>query len=155
MKVLYTWFSILVFITTSCNYSEKPTFIKVNKINIQNISNDSITFKADALFKNNNDVGGNLITENIDVFADGVLIGQLKTEEFNIPSKDTFAIPLQGKFSIDKILAKDQKDLVNSVLNMLTSKRIPISFKGDLLFKKGPFKYNYRIDQTNKVKIKL
>ncbi|WP_010179511.1 hypothetical protein [Aquimarina agarilytica] len=155
MKSLFTYLSIILLLTTSCKYDKKPTFINVEKINIQNINKGSVTFKADAIFKNNNDFGGNLVTENIEVFANSISIGHLQTEEFNIPTQDTFAIPLTGKFSIDKILAKDKNDIINNVLNILSSKKIPISFKGDVLFKKGPFKYTYHIDQTNEVKIKL
>ena len=155
MKYLFTFLIVFSTLFFSCKYKEKPVFIGIEKIEIQEVTQREITFKANALFKNDNDIGGKLVTENIDVFADGILVGQLKTEEFNIPKRDTFAMPLEGKFSTEKILEKGKQDILNSVLTIISAKKIPISFKGDLQFKKGPFNYTYHVDHTDEVRIKF
>lgn len=155
MKSLFTTVCLLSILIYSCTYNEKPIFISVENIELLKISNKQVTFKANAVFQNKNDIGGELVTDNITVFANNILIGQLKTEQFNVPARDTFTIPLTGHFSAEKILNNKNNDLINNVLSILTSKKIPITFKGNVIFKKGSFSYSYSIDQTNNVTLKF
>ncbi len=141
--------------TVSCKYQEKPEFVSVDRIELGKISIKEINFEADAVFTNGNDIGGKLITENIDIFVDDILVGHLKTKEFNVPAKDTFMIPLQGKIATEKILKNNGKSILNNILSIVSSKKVNVRFKGDILFKKGPFSYTYTVNQTNKIAVKL
>lgn len=154
MKTLI-YFICIPLLLISCTYDEKPEFIQVNNIKIIHISVEKIKFEAKALFKNPNDIGGKLITENIDIFADNELVGSISAEEFNVPVRDTFLIPLKGNIATSKIFKKKGSDILNTVLSILQKKKVAIRFKGDIVFKKGPFSYTYNLDHTNEVDIKL
>ena len=155
MKSLFTFCALLFLTVTSCKVSEKPKFITVNNIEIENLSSEEVTFKADAIFENKNVIGGQIMTDKIDVFVDNTWIGEINAEEFNVPAKDTFAVPLQGHFSTSKLLEQKAGDLLSNVLNIFKSRKLPITFRGDLVFKKGLLKYKYHIDKTNNVRFKL
>ena len=146
------FFGLLLF---GCKYQEKPEFIRVDRIDLGKISANQIDFEADAVFTNGNDIGGRLYTENIDIYVDEVLVGHIKTKEFNVPARDTFMIPLQGKIATEKILKKNGKSILSNLLSIVSSKKVKVRFEGDILFKKGPFSYTYKVNQTNQIDIKL
>lgn len=141
--------------SVACKYQEKPKFIRVDRIELGNVSIKEIDFEADAVFANNNHIGGKLVTQNIDVFVDEILVGNLRTKEFNVPARDTFMIPLQGKIATDKIIQKKGQSLLNNILSIVRAKKVNVRFEGDILFKKGPFSYTYKVNQTNELDIKL
>lgn len=141
--------------SVACKYQEKPKFIRVDRIELGNVSIKEIDFEADAVFTNSNHIGGKLVTENIDVFVDEILVGNLRTKEFKVPARDTFMIPLQGKIATDKIIQKKGQSLLNNILSIVSAKKVKVRFEGDILFKKGPFSYTYKVNQTNELDIKL
>lgn len=152
-KLIVLLASILLF--GACKFREKPDFIRVDRIDLGKVTLQEITFEADAVFANKNNIGGKLVTDNIDVYVDDVLVGNLKTKEFYVPAKDTFTIPLQGKLAADKILKKDGNSILSNILSIISSKKIEVRLEGDIVFKKGPFSYTYSINKTSKVDIKL
>lgn len=123
----------------SCKYKEKPEFVKVDRIDLGEVSLKEIDFEADAMFTNGNDIGGKLFTENIDIYVDNILVGHLKTKEFAVPARDTFMIPLKGKISTEKILKKNGGNLLNNILSIVKSKKVDVRFEGDIVFKKALF----------------
>jgi len=147
--------ALMALTSVACKYQEKPKFIRVDRIELGNVSIKEIDFEADAVFTNSNHIGGKLVTENIDVFVDEILVGNLRTKEFNVPARDTFMIPLQGKIATDKIIQKKGQSLLNNILSIVSAKKVNVRFEGDILFKKGPFSYTYKVNQTNELDIKL
>ncbi len=134
-----------------CKYKEKPEFIKAEKIKVENYKSGDVTISADVYFKNRNDFGGKLVTENIDVYLNDVKIGKVNTKEFIVPAKDTFAIPLTATFDLMKQIKNNSKVLGGNILNLLLKKEFQLTLKGDIKFSKGPFNYTYNLDQTNTV----
>jgi len=151
MKSLFTFFILLSLTLVSCKLTERPKFVLVDKIEIQNISSKEVNFKANAIFENRNTIGGQIITDSIQVFADNVWIGKINTQDFNIPAKDTFSVPLQGHFSTSKLLNQKGGDLLSSVINIFNKRKVELTIRGNLIFKKGLFKYKYHINKTNNI----
>jgi len=139
----------------SCKYKEKPKFLTVDRIELGKVSLKEIDFEADAVFTNGNDIGGKLVTDSIHIYIDNILVGHLKAEEFKVPARDTFMIPLQGKISTSKIFEKKGGGLLNNILSIVQQKKVEVKFEGDIIFKKGPFSYSYKVDKTEKIDIKL
>jgi len=152
MKSLFTFCVLLSLSLISCKVSEKPNFITVENIELQNISAKDVSFKANAIFENKNVIGGTIITDSIQVFADNLWIGNIIAEPFKIPAKDTFSVPLQGNFSTAKLLNQNAGDLLSNVINMFKKRKVDLTLRGDLLFKKGLLKYKYHVDKTNSIK---
>ena len=142
---------VIISVCVQCKYKEKPEFIKVEKIKVENYKKGDVTISADVFFKNPNDYGGKLITENIDVYLNDIQIGKVNTEEFNVPAKDTFAIPLTATFDLMKQVRNNSEALGGNILNLILKKEFKLSFKGPIQFSKGPFNYTYDLDQTNTV----
>ena len=155
MKALFTIFVSLSLFFTSCTVNEKPEYIGVDKVKIESIKNNKITLSANAIFKNKNSFGGTIFSDDIQVFTDDILVGNITATEFNVPKKDTFSVPLRGVFTTDQILEQKAGNLLSKVMNVLSNKKIEIGLKGNLTFKKGPFKYKYAIDKNDTINFGL
>lgn len=155
MKSLFTFLLVAISTLSSCTLREKPTFVSIEKINLDKVSSEEITFKASAIFKNPNSIGGEISSETIKIFVDSISVGQLYPSNFNVPAKNEFSIPLEGRLSTKKIMGRNSNDLLSNLINIVTSQKVAITFKGDLIFKKGLFKHTYHLNETNDIRIKL
>lgn len=141
--------SALVF---SCGSLKAPEYIGVKDVSVSSIVNDSITVHAALDFKNPNRVGGTMVLENLQAMVNGYNVGDLKAQEVEVPSKETFSVPLKVKLSSSKLF--DSKEgLLGSLLASLFTNKVEINLKGEATFKKLFFTKTYPIDFTKKIKI--
>ncbi|MCK8523987.1 hypothetical protein M0D21_20590 [Aquimarina sp. D1M17] len=113
-----------------------------------------ITLNADAIFDNPNHLGGKLSVEDIHVFVDNIDVGTISAQEFNVPAKSEFSIPLQGTFSLSKIYEENKNSLLGSVLKVIQTDSLQIQYKGVIRYHLGNFSYPYQIDKQQKVSLK-
>ena len=142
----------LLFTLFSCKVSEKPEFISVENIALVESNKNSITIKADALFKNPNAIGGKLWTDEIKVFVNGNKMATVSTKTFDVPPKDEFTIPLVTKIATDSVLSNKN---LSSILGSILSQRLEVQYKGDIKYRVFGFSHKYAVDKTENVKIKL
>ena len=144
---------LTVFITyTSCSVKEKPEFIGVQNIKVIDATSKDINITADALFKNSNNISGKLLTDGIKVFVNQIEMATIVSDEFKVPAKKEFTIPLQVNIPTDSILSNQN---ISGLLGSLFSKKIKVHYKGDIKYKVLGFSHKYHIDKTEDVKIKL
>jgi hypothetical protein len=143
-------FTTLLFL--NCNVNEKPIFEKVDNIKILNSTSKSITVSADAFFKNPNDIGGVLKTDGIKVFVNDSEIASIVSEEFNVPKRDSFRMPLTAIIDTRKLTNGSNLD---NLISSLLSQKIKIQYKGQLKYRVFGFTSAYDIDKTEDLKIKL
>lgn len=145
---------ILLFFTLlfNCTVSEQPEFIGLENIKVVNSTMQSITLSSDALFLNKNDVGGTLKTEDLKVYINDTEVATLISDEFDVPSKQNFKIPLIVEVATDSII--DKKSL-GGLLGSLISQRLKVQYKGDIKYKVFGYSSTYSIDETQELKIKL
>jgi len=141
--------------TTSCAIRQKPEFIKIDRIELVNANSRTLTLKADALFNNPNSVGGRLNTEGVSVFVNDILMGVVSTEAFKVPAKDNFKVPLQIEVNTKDLLNKDPNGLLGGLLNSVLNRSLKVTYEGIIQFKALSFSYNYPINKTETIKIKL
>lgn len=148
-----TILSLITFITIlSCKVNEKPEFLRVENIEVLESTRHHVTLKADAFFMNHNNVGGELETEEIKVFVNGNEMGNVSSESFKVPAKKEFSIPLKAKVSTDSLFSnKSLSGLLGSLLN----KNLEVQYIGDIKYKVLGFSHVYKVDRSEKVKIKL
>jgi hypothetical protein len=146
---------LLILLTTSCAIKKKPEFIKINGIELVEANSRTLTLKAEALFNNPNVVGGRLNTEGVNVFVNDMLMGVVSAEEFKVPAKNSFKVPLQIKINTKDLLSKDPNGFLSGLLNSVLNKNLKVTYKGVIQFKALGFSYKYPIDKTETVKIKL
>ncbi|WP_298315405.1 hypothetical protein [uncultured Aquimarina sp.] len=149
LLLLSTIFAVI----TSCSVSKKPEFKYVANIDVKNISMRNVTIKADAVFNNPNNLNGKLSVDDIHVFVDNIDVGTISSQEFDVPSKKEFTIPLEGTFSLSKIYEENKNNLLSSVIKMVQTDSLLIQYKGNIKYHFGNFSYPYKIDKEQKVSL--
>ena len=91
-RVVY--FLVLFFLITSCSVQKEPVFIKVDNVKILSFASDTIKLQANAFFENPNDVSGKISTDEIKIFVNETEVAQVFSEEFKVPARNEFSIPL-------------------------------------------------------------
>lgn len=146
---LFSLFFSLVF---NCTITEKPEFIGLDKIEVVNSDLNLITLSAEAMFNNLNDVGGTLKTDDFKVYINETVVASIISEEFDVPSKQSFRIPLIVSVATDSLL--DKKSL-GSLLGSLVSQQLRVRYKGEIDYKVLGYSSTYAIDELQTIKIKL
>ncbi len=146
--------STIFAVISSCTFSKKPTFKYIDHIEVKNIDMRNVTLEANAVFDNPNNLKGTLSVDNIHVFVDNIDVGTISSEEFDVPSKNEFSIPLQGTFSLSKIYKNNKNSILGSVLKALQTDSINIQYKGNIRYHLGDFSYPYKIDKEEKISLK-
>ena len=136
----------------SCSVNEKPQFIGVENIKVLESTSKYVAFTADALFKNPNDIGGELQTDEIKLFVNDNEMASVSTESFKVPAKKEFTIPLKTKVHTYSVFSN--KSIVG-LIGSLFSKKVKVQYIGDITYRALGFSYTYNIDKTEDVKIKF
>ncbi len=144
--------STILFTFLGCSVKEKPVFLNVENIKVIESTSRYVTFTADALFLNPNDIGGELKTEEIKVFVNDTEMASVSTESFKVPAKKEFSIPLKANIPTDSIFSNKN---LGGLIGSLFSKKLKVQYKGDIIYKVLGFSYTYNVDKTENVKIKL
>ncbi|WP_034057846.1 LEA type 2 family protein [Lacinutrix jangbogonensis] len=151
MKKLIILLTIIVCFF-NCKVKEKPEFLRVENIEVTDSNSKFIVLTADAFFNNPNSVGGKLETEGITITVNDIEVATVSSEAFDVPAKKEFSIPLSANIPTNKVLnLNNLSGLLNSVLN----KSMKVHYKGIIKYKVFGFSYEYTVDETENVKIKI
>lgn len=152
MKKSIVFIFVICSLVFNCTVREKPQFIGIDNIKVLDSNIENITISADAEFSNPNDVGGTLQADALKVFVNDKEIASFSSKEFEVPSKDTFKIPLTVSLATDSIIDKSN---LSGLLGSLLSKKMNVQYKGDIKYKILGYASTYKVDKTEYVKIKL
>jgi len=153
MKKLFIIPLLLLFI--SCSVREKPLFVKIDNMKVLSSSLETIVLTADAFFINKNDIGGGLEVKNMDVIINNVVVAQMTTDVFNVPANEEFTMPLKVEIPTKKVFGSNENGIVGGILNSILNKKIDVQYKGTIIYHKLSFTYDYEVDETQEVKIKI
>lgn len=151
---LYTLFIILSLLLMSCTVNEKPEFVKVNSLEVVEISIRNFILEADVQFLNKNSIGGILEARDFHVFIDSIDVAVIKSEPFIVPKKNEFKIPLRATIPFEKVFNDNKQNLLNSIMNVVSKKDIMVTYKGKIRYKLGAFHYDYPIVYKQEVSLK-
>ena len=149
----YLYFSLLFLVITSCSVNKEPVFLKVDNIKLLSFKSDTIRLKAEAFFTNPNDVGGKISTEEIKVFVNGAEVAQVSSEEFEVPAKNEFIIPLKVVIPAKKVFQNNKNGIIGGLINSLINRSVKVQFKVELKYKVFGFSNKYLVDETQEVKL--
>jgi hypothetical protein len=149
-NILY--FTLLIIIISSCSVNKQPTFIKVDNVKVASFSGDTIRLKAEAFFTNPNDVGGKISTDEIKVILNGAEVAQVSSEEFKVPGRKDFTIPLVVIIPAGKVFENNKNGILGGLLNSFLKKSIKVQFKGDIKYKVFGYSSVYPVDQIQEIK---
>ena len=145
---------LLTIISTflNCTVKEKPLFVEVKNIEVDESNSKEIILSADALFINPNDIGGKLKTDEIKIFINDNEIGYVSSESFEVPAKKEFSIPIKATVPVDSLINNKS---IGGLIGSLFSKSVKVQYKGDIIYSTFGFSYSYSVDETENVKIKF
>jgi hypothetical protein len=149
-NILY--FTLLIIIISSCSVNKQPTFIKVDNVKVASFSGDTIRLKAEAFFTNPTDVGGKISTDEIKVILNGAEVAQVSSEEFKVPARKDFTIPLVVVIPAGKVFENNKNGILGGLLNSFLKKSIKVQFKGDIKYKVFGYSSVYPVDQIQEIK---
>ena len=149
------YFCLLFLLVSSCAVQKKPVFIKVANVKVVSVTLDTIRLKAEAFFKNPNDVGGKISTDEIKVIINGTELAQVSSEEFKVPARKEFVVPLNVVIPAKRVFENNKNGILGGLINSVINKSIKVQFKGDIKYKILGFSSVYSIDNTEEIKIKL
>lgn len=152
-NILYLF--VIFLVITSCSVNKQPIFIKVDNVKLISVATDTIKLKADAFFENPNDVGGKIATDKIKVLVNGEEVAQVFSDEFKVPARNEFSIPLIAHIPTKNIFNTKKEGVLGGLLNSLLTNKVTIRIKGNLEYVVFGFKRDFLIDKTQEIKIKF
>lgn len=148
----FLMFSLFSTLFLNCSITQKPEFVRLENINVLNSNLQNITLSADALFLNKNNLGGTLKTDNLKVYINDIEVASVISDEFKVPSKKNFTIPLTVAVATDRIIDKNS---LGGLFESLILQRLKVHYKGDIKYKIMGYSSIYSVDEIQDVKIKL
>lgn len=145
---------VFIFVVISCSVKKKPIFLKVDDVNILSFKTDTVKLEAKAYFKNENDIGGKISTDEIKVFVDDIEVAKVSSEEFKVPANKEFSVPLLVAVPTKKVF-DNEGGILGGLLKSVLNNSIKVKFKGNIKYKVLGFSSVYAIDKTKELKIKL
>lgn len=145
-------FSLTFTLLFNCSVAEKPEFIKLDNIKVIDSNSKRITLSADAFFLNKNDVGGTLKTDDLKVFINDAEVATIISDEFDVPKKENFTIPLTVTVETKRLI--DKKSL-GGLLGSLISQSLKVQYKGEIKYKIMGYSSTYTVDEIQDIKVKL
>lgn len=145
-------FSLFFTLLVSCSFTKKPEFVRLENIEVIDSNSKQITIRAEALFLNKNDVGGTLKTDDLKVYLNDLELASVISDEFDVPRKEKFTIPLTVKVATQSIM--NDKNL-GSLLGSLLTQSLQLHYKGAIKYKILGYSSTYTLDEIQDVKIKF
>ena len=145
----------LFLLINSCSVNKQPIFIKVDNVKVISFASDTIKLKADAFFENPNDVGGKISTDDITILVNDVEVAQVFSDDFKVPSREKFSIPLTANIPTKKILNSDKNGVLGGLINSFITQKVKVQIKGNLEYVVFGFKKEFLVNKTEDIKIKF
>jgi hypothetical protein len=144
----------ILFFVLSCKVTEKPELKKIESIKVIQANNKGIKVKADLLFLNKNSVGGTLQAKDVKVLIDSIAVANIETPPFNVPKKEAFTMPITVTIPYEKVFTDNKQNLLAGIMNMISNKKIQLSYVGEIRYQIGSFYYDYPLNYKQEVLIK-
>lgn len=152
MKKLLYFIAILLFLS-SCSVNKEPIFIKLGNYKVASFTKDTLRLKVDAFFKNPNDVGGRISTDDIKVIVNDDEVAKITSKEFKVPVRKEFAMPLEVEIPTRKILESKKNGILGGLINSILKRSVKVQLKGNLQYHFFMFKKSFLVDQTKEIKL--
>ncbi len=152
-NILY--FLLIFLLVFGCSVQKEPVFVKVDNVKVVSFASDTIKLKATAFFENPNDVGGKISTDDLAVFVNDIEVAQIFSEDFKVPARDNFSIPLIAHIPTKNFLNSNKNGMLEGLINSFISQKINVRIKGNLEYVVFGFKRDFLVDKREEIKIKF
>jgi LEA14-like dessication related protein len=147
----FSIFFFVLFLSSCQNIVKSPEFKGINKISLKQKENGKTVLVANAEFSNPNLVGGKFKVDQIEVYIDNQLAGNLNSETYKVPPKKNFIIPLEIDFN-KNFFTKDKKGILD-LLDKLAGNKLKVKYQGKLRYVSHGLNIPYDIDYEEDIKI--
>tara|TARA_B100000795_G_scaffold5483_1_gene3981 strand:- start:4418 stop:4882 length:465 start_codon:yes stop_codon:yes gene_type:complete len=147
------YFLGLFLLIYSCSVRKSPIFIKVDDVKLISFETDTIRLYANAYFQNPNDVRGRITTDEIKVIVNGAEVAKVYADEFNVPARNEFLVPLKVVIPTKRIFENNKNGILGGLINSILAKKVKVQFKGNLKYTVFGFQKEFLIDKTEEMKI--
>lgn len=143
---------MIIALVASCSSLQAPIYKGVADVKVADVVNDSIVIKAALNFNNPNRVGGKMLINQLHAFVNDIDLGNLKSKEVEVPSKEDFSVPLEIKLSYGQIF-DSKAGLLGTLFNSVLKNEINVKLNGNATFKKSFLTKDYPIHFSKKIQI--
>ena len=144
-------FTALLF--SSCNSILEPTLERIEDVDLVEMTNSKLELNAFMVLKNPNGFELDLDEADITVFADDVELAKInQTYETTMPGEGEFNMPININMDLDKLYRENPLQAIAKGMEIMSDKKIDLTFKGTIMVGKGIAKIEVPIDQLEEVK---
>jgi len=121
---------IVFYLLSSCHQEyQDVVFVRVRKVEINDINKGKILATADAVFNNPNNKGGKVNKVDIDIYVNNEAAARIIREEnFKVEPNSEFTIPLNMEIDAEKFT----KNILSNFFKPGSEKSIPLDFDGNI-----------------------
>lgn len=151
-KILYTSLC-LTFLLSACTSILEPTIERIEDVDIVEMTKSKLELNAFMILKNPNGFELDLEEADITVFADEVELAKInQTFETTMPENGEFNMPININLDLDKLYRDNPMEALSKGFEIMTKKKMDLTFKGTIMVGKGFAKVSVPIDQLEEVK---
>jgi hypothetical protein len=141
---------ILILAINACNVMKAPEFKGISNIDIKINKQGKTVLVAYAKYHNPNLLGGKFKIKDIKVYVNDKFFANLNSENYKVPGKKDFEVPLEVNF--DASFFKKKGNILDAISNALQNK-LKVQYKGKIYYVSHKLNIPYAIDYTQDVKI--
>ncbi len=141
---------LLLILFTSCSMPKAPEFVGVTKIDLKKNNQGKLVLLAFAKYHNPNLVGGTFILKDVKVFVDDKYFANLNSQNYTVPAKKDFEIPLEVDFDVNYFKKKSN---ILGALNAALQNKLKVHYVGKIYYVNLELNIPYKIDYEQEVKI--
>lgn len=138
----------IVFLS-ACTLNENPEFQRMENIRVLRANAKNIEVEGEAVFYNPNSVGVTFTASDVDVYANEVKVGKVKTTSFEIPSKENFTVPLLVDIPVAKLMEQEGK--LGLLLGALSKREVKLHYKGVIKLDVLGVEVDYDLDHEESI----
>jgi len=140
---------LLLFFAT-CNMPQVPEFVGISKIDFKKNKQGKLVLLTHAKYHNPNLVGGTFILKDVKVFIDNKYFANVNSQDYKVPAKKDFEIPLEVDFDMNFF---KKKNSIFGALNAALKNKLTVQYNGKIYFVNMKLNIPYNIDYEQEVKI--
>lgn len=154
-KIFFPLFVLLVLLAACSTEAVEPKFQKIENIVVKDLSATNVVIEGVAVIYNPNIVGITMDNVDIDIYANDILVGNVKqSNSIEIEKKSNFYLPLKVSFNPKKLYETDLNSFVNAALNSYLNKKVEMLYKGSASFKVKSLPFSIPIDYDDEILLK-
>ncbi len=153
MNKIYTALFGLAIMLSACNSAlVEPTLEKIEDVDILEMTKSNLELNAHMVLNNPNGFSLDLAGANIKVYVDDVELATIdQTFDTSMPANENFNMPINIKMDLDKLYRENPIAAIGKGIQIMSDKKIKVTFKGTIDLGKGMAKVSVPIDKEEEV----